>query len=259
MAPVAVVFDLDGVVIGSRDTYRQAYCEAVNGLAGPTGPGVRIDDVHRLKQDPAFNAPRDCVRELLRGAGLRSDPADVEHALARAREHYAGSAQFERIYGAPPAGCHPGPGLSAADRLLLPVDRPPLPVPIAVFTGRDGGEARWVTERFAMFAALEDRHLWHNGNGVDKPDPTSFLACLTALVPASSAGLVLYLGDLAADAELVERYRRVGEGPAVVFALVGDEGPAERADLQVSSVSDLLDRLWPAASPANSGADNSGR
>ena len=82
-------------------------------------------------------------------------------------------------------------------------------------------EARWVTDRFALFAALEDRPLSHNGNGVDKPDPTSFLACLTALVPAGSAGPVLYLGDLAADAELVERYRRLGEGPDLACGFAG--------------------------------------
>ncbi len=233
-----MVFDLDGVVIHSRDTYRQAYCEAVNGLAGRAA--VVVDDVHRLKEDPAFNAPRDCVRELLRQAALPHAAADIEAALGLSREHYAGSARFEAIYGAAPAGVRPGPGLCETDRLLLPVDLAPLPVPIAVFTGRDEGEARWVLERLRLFDTLEDRHLWHNGNGVEKPDPASFLACLTAL---ASAQPILYLGDLAADAELVERYRALGRGPQVVFALVGDEGPAARADLHVASALGLLRQI----------------
>ena len=226
------------MVIQSRETYRLAYCEAVNGLAGR--PCVSVDDVHALKTDAGFNAPRDCVQALLRIAMLAHGPADVAAALALAREHYAGSADFERIYGAAPAGVRPGPGLCTADRLLLPTDLAPLPMPIAVFTGRDEGEARWVTDRFRLFDSLQPRHLWHSGNGVQKPDPASFHACVNGL---AAAGPILYLGDLAADAELVERYRALGQGPEIVFVLVGDEGPADRADLQVASALTVLQRL----------------
>ena len=78
MTPAAVVFDLDGVVIESRHTYRQAYCLAVNARAGRNA--VRVEDVHRLKQDPAYNAPLDCIRELLRRSGLPNDDAAAAQA-----------------------------------------------------------------------------------------------------------------------------------------------------------------------------------
>jgi phosphoglycolate phosphatase-like HAD superfamily hydrolase len=174
--------------------------------------------------------------------GLPNGATEIEQALALAREHYAGSSNFERIYGAAPTGCRPGLGLCVVDQLLIPADLAPLPIPVAVFTGRDHGEARWVTERLAVFGTLLQEHLWHNGNGVEKPDPASFLECLTRLAP-EPLGPVLYLGDLAADAELVRRYRALKTGPEVVFALVGDEGPAELADLHVESATELLESL----------------
>jgi len=224
------------VVIESRHTYRQAYCDAVNGLAGRDA--VRVEDVHALKRLPEYNAPRDCVRALLERAGLPAEGADVASALADARERYAGEALVERVYGHAPRGVG-GAGLWRDDRLLIPTDLPPLSIPIAVFTGRDEGEARWVTERFRVFDPLEERHFWHTGKGVAKPDPACFARCVRAL----DVEPVLYIGDLAADAETVARYRALGRGPRVLFALVGQEGPAESADVRVDSAADLLSGL----------------
>jgi len=226
-------------VIQARHTYRQAYCLAVNARAGRPD-AVCIDDVHALKRDPAYNAPWDTVRALLEMAGLPAADADVDAALLDARQWYAGDALSERLYGAAPPTPR-GPGLYEGDRLLIPPDLPPLPVPIAVFTGRDGAEARWVIGRLALFATLRPEHLWHAGNGVAKPDPAAFATCLSALHPA---GPILYLGDLAADAELVCRYRAAcPAGPPVVFVMVGDEGPADRADLALPAATPLLEAL----------------
>ena len=231
-----MVFDLDGVVIESRHTYRQAYCDAVNGLVGEAV--VRVEDVHALKRLPEYNAPRDCVRALLLRAGLAAADADVASALADARERYAGEALVERVYGHAARGVG-GAGLWRDDRLLIPTDLAPLSMPIAVFTGRDEGEARWVTERFRIFDSLEERHFWHTGKGVAKPDPECFGRCVRGL----GVEPVLYIGDLAADAETVARYRSLGEGPRVLFALVGDEGPPGAADVRVDSAADLLSGL----------------
>jgi len=230
-----VVFDLDGVVIESRHTYRRAYCDAVNARVGEVV--VRVEDVHALKRLPQYNAPRDCVRALLLRAGLPAQDADVASALADARERYAGEDLVERVYGHAPRGIG-GAGLWRQDRLLIPTDLPPLSIPVGVFTGRDEGEARWVTERFRVFEPLQERHFWHTGKGVAKPDPACFDRCVRGL----GVDPVLYIGDLAADADTVARYRALGQGPRVLFALVGNEGPAgdDVADLRVESATDML-------------------
>lgn len=64
---LGVIFDLDGVVIDVRNTYRQAYVAGVmwalraDAKLAVQTPLFTVDDVHALKRHPGFNAPRDTV------------------------------------------------------------------------------------------------------------------------------------------------------------------------------------------------------
>lgn len=274
----AAVLDLDGVVVDSRASYRLAYTFGIDswlredlGLRVEPPPGrptlLDVEDVHALKAFPGFNAPIDVVaffgayalaqardgrvgpldptpRAFLSSrphdppAGRSAHAIDADLALRRCREHYAGDASCERVYGYSPSRQR-GEGLWRRDRLLIPPDLPPPPLPLAVFTGRDAGEARWVTGRLRLFDGLPDDRLWTRDDGVDKPDPAAFSACVQALSP----GPVLYVGDLPADADLIARYRALRRAPEVVLALVGDEAPRARADLWLPEAGPLLAAL----------------
>ncbi len=229
-APIDVVTFLSAFVLA----------RTADGRVGPLdlGPAGFVAGLRDAPDAPA--AWLELVLAALPPARRREVEArlDPEAVLRRSREHYAGDSHCERVYGFAPSRPR-GEGLWRRDRLLLPPEHPPPPVPLAVFTGRDEGEARWVVERFRVFEALEERHLWHRGRGVDKPDPEAFAACVGAL----GGGPVLYVGDLVADVALVERYRALGRGPEVVMALVGEEGPREAADLHAPSVAPLLEAL----------------
>lgn len=74
----ALVFDLDGVVVDVRATYRAAYrmgirwhCRRDLGFELPADPLFPIRAVHLLKRHSGFNAPADVVAILLRLSLLR--------------------------------------------------------------------------------------------------------------------------------------------------------------------------------------------
>ncbi len=76
-----LIFDLDGVVVDVRQSYRQAYILGItwflNEILGRPGDaaGFTVADVALLKRHRGFNAPRDVVAFFLRAA-LVSDSAD---------------------------------------------------------------------------------------------------------------------------------------------------------------------------------------
>jgi phosphoglycolate phosphatase-like HAD superfamily hydrolase len=86
---LALIFDLDGVVIDVRSTYRQAYVDGVtwalrdDAQLPVANPMFTVSDVHVLKRHPGFNAPRHTVGFFARAclvaiaaAGRASSVAD---------------------------------------------------------------------------------------------------------------------------------------------------------------------------------------
>jgi phosphoglycolate phosphatase-like HAD superfamily hydrolase len=242
---------------------------------------ISMEDIYAIKAHPAFNTPLATTSLLVAFAlrhvgpdsvgplpaladwmaGIAPWPPTLDgwltlldagegavdrgaDALRTVREFYAGDDLVERLYGY--TSRHPrGRGLCHDDGLLVDPARPAPPMPLAVFTGREEVEARMVLDRVALLRDLPDGRFWHRTRGVAKPDPTLFAECLDQL----GVSCPLYVGDVAADAELVARYRALGRKPKLRFALIGDECPAERADCVFDDLDALLDAL-AAANPA---------
>jgi phosphoglycolate phosphatase-like HAD superfamily hydrolase len=242
----ALVFDLDGVVLDVRASYRQAY---VVGIAYYLREFIRLDafpawltvaEVNALKRVPGHNAPEDTVRALLDRCLDRGAARDDALALALCHEAYVGSDRYTEVYGGRPLGTFPG--LQAQDRPLLDPSRPPCRWPLGVYTGRRGGEARLVLEKWRFFSELRQGCAATPDTGAWKPDP----APLLRIVDNLRCPGVIYFGDTADDRALAQRFRaQFPEIPCrlVQIAAEDDVAPWPDADLTLPAPTPLLDRL----------------
>jgi len=276
---LGVIFDLDGVVIDVTSTYRQAYVDGVmDALRHDAGllvdtPLFSVEDVHALKRNPGYNAPRDtvdffvdaCLTIAACDAKIRHskayltnwhrDPANAVldddarawiaatrpqlQALRRCHEAYVGSSATQRIYGVPPLSNLAGH--CGNDRLLLDPTRI-IDKPIAVYTGRNSGEARLVLDRFALFANMPANLVFTTDDGAWKPDP----APIGTLIERLGCQRALYIGDTAADRETIRRYNAGSPEVRCQIAQVmsgTEKAPWDEAIAVAQSCDDLLDRL----------------
>lgn len=96
LGQAAVIYDLDGVVVDVRTTYRRAYLRALQSFFRLTGgpeegrrPRATLRAVHLLKRHPGFNDPAEVVAVLLRLALVaqacrQQDPRWVQRWIAAA-------------------------------------------------------------------------------------------------------------------------------------------------------------------------------
>ncbi|MSP90621.1 MAG: hypothetical protein EXR79_02265 [Myxococcales bacterium] len=253
---LALVLDLDGVVLDVRASYRQAYLDGIaRYLVEDLGLDARdltlptLEDVHALKRRGGFNAPEHTVAALLSASlGPLPEPArrrvavrrDDKVALAWCHEAYVGSARFESVYGGTPRGGFPG--LTNRDRALLSIDRPPCRRPLGVYTGRRRREADLVFDRWRFFAGLRADCVATPDDGAWKPDP----APLAALAHRMQAPGIIYFGDTQDDCDAVRQFRTAfPQLRALLVHVLSEPGvaPWPDADLTVAEPGAALDLL----------------
>jgi histidinol-phosphate aminotransferase len=177
-----IVFDMDGVLIDVRESYRAAIAAAVSDLGGgETG----LDEIQALKDGGGYNNDWDLVQELLRRRG-------------RAAEREAVIAAFDRAYQGAASD-----GLFLREEWLLPADALAAlgkRFQLAIFTGRPRAEALAALRRFdtgqafACCIALEDVTR-------GKPDPEGLRLLAARFDPAPIAA---FLGDSVDDARCAQ-------------------------------------------------------
>ncbi|HUY61359.1 MAG TPA: hypothetical protein VMW49_05735 [Candidatus Dormibacteraeota bacterium] len=270
------MFDVDGVLIDTRRSFRRAVQDvvvAVQRLAGRPHPWrPAAADIARLKAAGGFNSDIDCSIHLARLAleTPRGSP-DVARLAAPSRsqaavggvdaglverlfaERYWGAEAFAHHFGEP-ARHFAGPGLRTAERLLAPPHLLPAlrgrgVEAFALITGRTRLETtaalellRWPRDGFADGAVV-------TGEELLKPDP----AALDRVTEACGTVRGLFVGDVRDDAELVRRYRGRPGAVDVRLVLVGPMAGARRAWAAhaglhtVAQLPQLLDELAQAA------------
>ncbi|MGH9393916.1 MAG: HAD family hydrolase [Terriglobales bacterium] len=219
MAPERVgvmVFDLDGVLVDVRASFRVAIERTVAALGGGA---VRTREIQTLKNAGGYNNEWDVTRELLRQRGL---------AVERARV-------IEVFNGFYLGGAGGGGGLILQERWLLP---PALLLllrrryRLAIFTGRPAADASFTLRHFGVEHAFETvLGLEHTAH---KPDPDGLERLRRKHAPVP---LLAYFGDTVDDARcaaaagvpfhgIVDRRGRHGRELADWFQKLGCLGMA---------------------------------
>lgn len=214
LAPEALLFDVDGVLVDVTHSYRRAIAET----AASFGVDVTEDDIARAKA--AGNANNDWVltQRLVEARGIAAPFDEVK-------------ARFEDLY----HGTTGRPGLSAAETLLVDpalLGRLAQKRPLALVTGRPRRDANEFLDRHALrphfraVVCMEDAPL--------KPDPAPVRRALEAL-GVRSAWMV---GDTPDDV-------RAARGAGVVPLGFGGRGLVEAGAARVLASLEELERYLP--------------
>ncbi len=193
-----IVFDLDGVLVDVRRSYRRTIAEVTRIFTGKT-PSQR--EIQALKDQGGYNDDWKLTHTLVRRRGRNVTRGDIKRL-------------FQRIY----LGKN-FRGRMADERLMI---RPSLfralarKAPLAVFTGRQRPEAQHTLEKFGLWPYVSQ--MVCTGECVPKPHPDG----LQKIIRRFPARRAIYLGDNIDDAIAS---RRAG---AEFFAVVA-YGDAKRA------------------------------
>ncbi len=161
LAPEALLFDLDGVLVDVSDSYRRSIIET----AASFGVAVSAGDIERAKSNGGANDDWDLTRRLISERGKQLAYQDV-------------AARFEEIY----QGHPDAPGLKQNERPLVDSStwsRWADAMPLGVVTGRPRADAEEVLDRFelltktSVLVAREDAPL--------KPDPAPVRLAMSRL------------------------------------------------------------------------------
>ncbi len=195
-APSLLIFDMDGVLVDVRESYRLAIAETVQHF---TGAPVSNDTIQQFKMQVGWNDDWRLSHRLIQDAGvhvLLEDVVAYFQSVFRGDTGYSGLIQNETWI--------------AQDGLFERLGRRHR---LAIFTGRFREEAEVTLRRFAphTFDPVVATDELQNG----KPHPEGLLK-ICAAVPHER---VFYLGDTADDA-------RSAEAAGVPFiAIVGPGTP----------------------------------
>ncbi len=173
-----LVFDMDGVLVEVRDSYRRAIRETVFRLGGGE---VAPEEVQALKNQGGFNNDWDLTQEILRRRGKEFPYAQIVAA-------------FNQVY----RGDN-GNGLIQCERWLLPtalLEQLQQYYRLAIYTGRPREDAEFVLRRFAVTGYFE-KLLAMEDVERGKPDPEGLLCLGQQFAPARMAA---YIGDTVDDA-----------------------------------------------------------
>lgn len=220
-APLALVFDLDGTLVDSRDDIASACNAALVALGLPPLPAPAIRPM-------IGDGARALIVRALRASGRADDEAEVEAALAAYAEHYAANP------------CTRTTLLPGARRVLA------LGLPAAVVTNKLRSVTDLVLERLGLAGAFTS--VVGGGDGPLKPSPDGVLAALRAMgVRAAEAWMI---GDGPQD---------VLAGRAAGCRTIAVPGIAEEAALaaarpdhlarDLEEIADVLAALRAATSP----------
>lgn len=213
--PQAILFDLDGVMVDVRDSYRRC----IRDTAAVFGVDVTEADVERIKGEGNANNDWDVTHRLLerRGVAVSLDQVTDEFQRRYLGEESDGLVLRERAI----------MSLVALERIA---DR----YPVAVVTGRPRSEAQQALERFGYDRFI--RHVVTMEDAPAKPHPEPVRVALRALgkerawmlgdspddvVAARSAG-VLPIGVATVDTSATTRDALVASGPAIILTSPDD-------------------------------------
>jgi HAD superfamily phosphatase len=202
-----IIFDLDGVLVDVRPSYRRTIAEVTRIFTGET-PSQR--EIQALKDEGGYN-----------------DDWKLTHTLVRRRGHNATYRRVKRVFQRIYLGKH-FDGRMADER---PMIRPRLfralarKGPLAIFTGRERPEARHTLRRFGLWPCVS--MMVCTGECVPKPHPDG----LHQIMRRFPARRVVYLGDNVDDA-VASRRARMGQARAEFFAVIA-YGSAKRARAQM--------------------------
>ena len=201
LAPEAILFDLDGVLIDVSGSYRLSIIETATSF----GASVTMPEIDEAKAAGGANDDWELTHRLITDRGVRADYIEV---VERFEEIYQG--QAER------------PGLKSSERPLVDAStwrRWADARPLGVVTGRPRRDAEEVLDRFALLA--DTSVLVTREDAPLKPDPGPVLLAMERLGVERS----WFLGDTPDD---VEAARSAGVVPLGVVAPGADPQRAAR-------------------------------
>jgi histidinol-phosphate aminotransferase len=161
LAPEALLFDLDGVLVDVSDSYRRSIIETAASF-GVTVSGL---DIEEAKSNGGANDDWDLTRRLISEGGKKLAYQDV-------------AARFEEIY----QGDADAPGLKQNERPLVDPStwsRMADAMPLGVVTGRPRADAEEVLERFGLLAKTSV--LVAREDAPFKPDPAPVRLAMSRL------------------------------------------------------------------------------
>ncbi len=171
-----LIFDMDGVLVDVTESYRQSVVEVVGQLSGET---ITLEEIQLMKNRGNSNNDWDLTRELAHARGSTASREEVKQVFQKIYlgENCQGLIARERWL--------PGPGLleRLAERFSF-----------ALFTGREGWEARYTLKKFTAdirfdpIVGMEDVQR-------EKPDPEGLHKILREVSPEE----VFYVGDVMDD------------------------------------------------------------
>ncbi len=177
---MTILFDMDGVLVDVRDSYRRVVAETVLLLSGQP---VTANEIQERKDLGGCNNDWALCLSLLDRRGIRVDPQEVIDL-------------FQELYW----GMNEVPdGLILNEKWLLPVDCLLSLVQrhrLGIVTGRLRREAEWALERFGVAECFEVLVAHEDClPGRLKPDPAGVNLALHRM----RAGRAVYLGDTLDD------------------------------------------------------------
>jgi len=161
LAPEALLFDLDGVLVDVSESYRRSIIET----AASFGVAVSAGDIERAKSNGGANDDWDLTRRLISERGKQLAYEDV-------------AARFEEIY----QGHADTPGLKQNERPLVDPStwsRLAGAMPLGVVTGRPRAEAEEVLDRFGLLTRTSV--LVAREDAPFKPDPAPVRLAMSRL------------------------------------------------------------------------------
>jgi len=175
--PSIIIFDIDGVLVGTRHSYMRTVLQTVKHL---TGKRVTLTELHEWKNRPGFNDDWKLTHAWVNALGVKLEYAEVK---AKFIEFYWGEN---------------GNGNASRERWLLPLPalrRLGRKHELSIFTGRDKWELDFTLDRqktrqfFRRIITVEDLKN-------PKPSPEGLLKILNGRDPSTA----VYLGDNVDDA-----------------------------------------------------------
>lgn len=178
LSPQTIIFDMDGVLVNTSQSFDVAIERTVKALSGLT---VTYDDIFALRSQGGYNNDYVLTAQLLKDRGHAKPDAEVIQV-------------FESIYMG-----ENGDGLIADEPWVLSADllrRISARYQPAIFTGRTRKEAL-TTLNARGFLDLFRKVVAEDDVSEGKPSPEGLLSALDGVDPASA----LHLGDTVDDAK----------------------------------------------------------
>ena len=175
--PSLIIFDVDGVLVGTRESYMRTVLETVRHF---TGKRVTLAQLHQWKNKPGFNDDWKLSHAWVNSLGGNHEYAEVKRKFI---EFYWGEN---------------GSGNASREKWLLPkanLRRLAKMAELAIFTGRDKWELDYTLDRQKMREFFRRIINVHDVQA-PKPSPEGLLKILDGRDPS----IALYVGDNVDDA-----------------------------------------------------------